>query len=142
VARLRRAVRAAALLAVAGLVTPGCRDPGGICENAAVARVASPDGTREAVLFQRSCGATTGYSTQLSLVGRGEEPAGAGTAFVADTDHGKAAAAGWGGPWAEPSWRSPTQLLVRYDRRARLFRSEDNVDGVTIRYEAVDRPAS
>lgn len=136
-------MRGAALLVLAGLLPVGCGgDRVSLCDNSIIGRVASPDGAREAVLFQRNCGATTGLSSQISILRRGEQPNGAGTAFIADTDHGRAAAAGWGGPWAELSWRSPTLLAVRYDRRARIFRSEASVRGVTIRYEAVDRSAS
>lgn len=61
----------------------------------------SPDGQREAVMFQRDCGATTGYSTQISVLDHGETQVGGGNAFRADDNHGVAAVGEWQGPWAD-----------------------------------------
>jgi hypothetical protein len=38
-----------------------------MCGNYVVAEKISPDGRRKVVVFQRDCGATTGFSTQVSL---------------------------------------------------------------------------
>ncbi len=38
------------------------------CANTVIAESLSPDSEWKAVLFERSCGATTGYSTQVSLI--------------------------------------------------------------------------
>lgn len=121
----------AALLSTA-LLTSACAAE---CRNDSVAEVRSPDGRRAAVLFQRDCGATTGFSTQISIVAAGQVPRAAGNVFVSDGDHGAAAAAPWGGPWAEASWLEDGRLLVRYDARARTFTRESKVDGVDIVYE-------
>ena len=65
----------------------------GRCGNDEVVRVPSPDAKFEAVVFQRDCGATTGFSTQVSVVTKGASlPNEAGNVFIADTDHGKAQA--------------------------------------------------
>jgi hypothetical protein len=42
----------------------------------------SPDGRRDAVMFQRDCGATTGFSTQISILDTGGQPAGSGNGSV------------------------------------------------------------
>jgi len=39
-----------------------------MCENTEIIRTPSPDKKLYAVLFERSCGATTGFSTQISLI--------------------------------------------------------------------------
>jgi len=41
------------------------------CENTEQQRVPSPNGRFELVIFERNCGATTDFSTQVSLVDRG-----------------------------------------------------------------------
>jgi hypothetical protein len=38
------------------------------CENELVQAVDSPDGTLKAVIFQRDCGATTGYYRQVAML--------------------------------------------------------------------------
>src|SRR5689334_1844736 len=89
---------------VATLLTSACGSFG-MCGNREVERVPSPDGTLEAVLFQRDCGATTDFSTQVSIVPTGERLADqGGNAFVADANHDRAPRAAWGGPHASISW--------------------------------------
>jgi hypothetical protein len=117
------------------LLVGGCG--GEMCENRVVSIAASPDGARDAVLFERNCGATTDFSTQMSILSHGERPTQAGNLFVADGNHGEAAAAPWGGPWAELRWLGTHDLLVRYDRKARVFRQEKEWAGTRIRYAPV-----
>ena len=82
------------LLGLTVVLSSGC----GLCANDEVVRIPSPDTKFEAVVFQRDCGATTGFSTQVSVVTRGASlPNEAGNVFIADTDHGKATSASWGG---------------------------------------------
>ena len=112
----------------------------GPCENTVVRRIPSPDGALEAVLYERSCGATTDFSTQVTVLATGEaltdrsEPV-----FVADRNHGQAPAARWGGPPAEVVWPEADRLVVRYAVEARVFREHTYLKvgtrAVTIRYE-------
>ena len=107
-----------------------------MCGNEELQTITSPDGKHKAVVFQRDCGATTGFSTQISLLRANERLAKApGNAFIADTDHGKAPAGPGGGPEVNPQWASENELVVRYDKRARVFEFKQSVDGVMIRYE-------
>lgn len=110
-----------------------------MCENRVLGVATSPDGARDAVRFERNCGATTGFSTQVSVLLHGERPTKSGNVFVADGDHGKAASAPWGGPWAELRWLGKHDLLVSYDGDARVFRQEREWSGARIRYAAVSR---
>jgi hypothetical protein len=114
----------------------------GTCDNTVVRRLASPDGTLEAVLFQRSCGATTGFSTQVSVIVRGQElPRREGNLFIADRDHGKAPAARWGGPPTELLWQEGNRLVVRYAVEARVLRQDATLEiagqTVHVAYERV-----
>lgn len=119
------------------LVLPGCSVDA--CSNQVVSEVTAPGGGDRATLFQRDCGATTGFSTQISIVTRGEQPSGVGNAFIADDDHGAAAEAHWGGPWAEARWTSPTNLVIRYDEKARVFWSPASVGQISVSFERVPR---
>jgi len=119
-----------------GLFVAGCS---GTCHNTPHQTLPSPHGRFSAVLFSRDCGATTGFSSQVSVTGIGDTQNGGGNAFVADDNHGLAAAASWGGPWTELRWLSAGRLLVRYDARARVFKKEERVSGVSISYEQVPR---
>lgn len=121
----------------AGLIAlSGCSDG---CANSEISRADAPDGLHTAVMFQRDCGATTGFSTQISLVGSRDKPSGGGNTFRADDDHGAAAAGDWGGPWAEMRWLGPHRLLIRYAAKSRLFEQENEVSGVKISYQQVNR---
>jgi hypothetical protein len=109
-----------------------------MCANELVAEHRSPDGVYKVVVFQRDCGATTGFSTQASLIVADDGlPESSGNLFIADTDHGKAPAAAWGGPELEVEWEGPGQLLLRYDSRARVFVSERRAEGIDVRYDSI-----
>jgi len=88
-------------------------------------------------MFQRDCGATTGFSTQISILESGDQLAGSGNTFRADDDHGAARTGAWGGSWAEMNWLSKDQLLIRYAAHSRLFEQDADVSGVEIIYEVV-----
>ena len=119
------------------LLAAGCSDG---CGNTIVSSKAAPDGRRSAVLFQRDCGATTGFTTQVSILDSGRPLTGGGNVFTADDDNGAAQAAPWGGPWAELVWVSPNHLLVRHDAKARVFLQNEDISGVQVRFEPVTRP--
>ena len=122
------------LIPAALLLLAGCSEPSltGLCENTEVSRVTAPDGRHDAVLFERSCGAATGFSSQVSIVGRGRKIEGSGNVVVLDDDHGAAPAAAWGGPDVDLGWTAADQLVVRHHPSARLFESHPRVAGVTV----------
>jgi hypothetical protein len=45
----------------------------GLCGNEVFHETISPNQERRAIIFQRDCGATTGFSTQVSIVDSGRE---------------------------------------------------------------------
>ena len=140
------AVRASVF--VSGLVvllSSGC----GLCANEEMLRVPSPDAKLEAVIFQRDCGATTGFSTQVSIVPKGASlPNEGGNVFVADTDHGKTPGTSWGGPPIKLEWSSKLGLTVVTDPNARIFHREPKIsvstglfrtEDVVVEYKSVSR---
>ena len=128
---LKRAIPAAAVLALTA-----CSDT---CANTLVSRIEAPDGRHSAAMFQRDCGATTGFSTQISVLAGRDKATGGGNAFQADDDHGAATAGAWGGPWADMKWLSSEHLLIRYAGRSRIFEQDNQVSGIRISYEPVGR---
>jgi hypothetical protein len=124
----------AALLFTALMTCAGCSDA---CQNTVASRSLSPDGSHVAVLFQRDCGATTGFSTQISILDANGKPSGGGNVFIADDNHGAARIGDWEGSWAEMKWLSPEHLLIRYAAKSRLFKQVERVSGVGITYQIV-----
>ena len=72
--RLAPLMRRGIVAVITSLLLAGCSDA---CSNTPVIRLEAPDGLHTAILFQRDCGATSGFSTQASVLAAGEEfPAG------------------------------------------------------------------
>jgi hypothetical protein len=97
------------------------------CGNQVVQVIPSPDGKLKAVVFERDCGATTEFSTQVSILPAGDKLLNdGGNLFVAD-DHGAAPSGPGGGPRVGLAWTAKRQLLLRYDHSARVFKTENRV---------------
>jgi hypothetical protein len=134
-------------IAIAGVVVVGTVLVGGyhmilnrafekMCRNQILAESVSPDGSKKFVVFQRSCGATTGFSTQASLLSVDaalpDEP---GNVFVADTDQGVAPSGTGGGPELRSHWAAPNNLMIQYHVAARVFKAEQRFKDAEINYE-------
>ena len=129
-------------LSLATLAGCGGLDP---CGNEQLATEVSPDGVLRAIVFQRDCGAPTGFSTQVSILqaqepflteGRGFRSTKAGNTFIAEK--GATPPPRWpgGGPWVKVEWRGAghATLLIHYDSQANIFRRESHVRDVAIQY--------
>ena len=121
-----------ALLPLAG----GCS---AACKTTMVKSVDAPDARHSAAIFQRDCGATTGFSTQVSVIRPGEHLSGVGNAFIADDDHGAAPAGSWGGPWAEVQWVASNHLLIRFTSKSRIFDRADHVNEIRVTYQTASK---
>ena len=105
------------------------------CENTPLSEVPSPDGRLKLVIFERSCGATTDFTTQASLSDRHGKPDDeAGNIFIADADHGRAPRAAHGGPELHALWLDETTLQLTHDARARVFQARAELGDVGIVY--------
>jgi len=108
------------------------------CGNQILAEIPSPDGARRVVVFERDCGATTGFSMQASLLRMGAAlPNEAGNLFVADAAHSAAPAGPGGGPALEVVWANSHALVLRTHRKARVFKARKTLDGVDVAYGTV-----
>lgn len=108
---------------------------GDLCGNFVVDRVPSPDAQLELVVFERDCGATTGFSTQASIVAAGAALENVpGNVLDADTNHGAAPAGPGGGPELRVRWTGTRTLSIAYHERASVYRSWLRQHGVRIEY--------
>jgi hypothetical protein len=105
-------------------LTAGCN----LCGNEEISRFPSPDGQIEAVIFERDCGATTDFSTQISIVSKGASVrSGVGNAFIGDSNHGAAPAAKWGGPPAQVRWLTNRRVVISVHPATRISVQQSSV---------------
>jgi hypothetical protein len=107
------------------------------CHDTLVTSALAPDARHKAFLVERNCGATTGFSTQVTVSAMDGTASYGERVFVADDDHGKARAGHWGGPWADIKWLRPDQLHIRYASNSRIFKKDEHAQNVSITYQAV-----
>jgi len=95
--------------------------------------VPSSDATRTAVIFERECGATAPFNTQVSLVPKGESfSPGRYPSFLSI-----------GGQHALAiRWTGERALEVDLPQNDRVFRNETTVDDVSVTYLSVGRGAN
>jgi len=87
------------------------------------------------VVFQRDCGATTGFSTQISMMKRDEKlPNKSGNLFIADTNHRKAPSSEGGDPEVKVNIISNNHIEILHHENARVFKNEVQWEGVKISY--------
>ena len=93
-------LRVGVFLSILSSVLSGC--VGSLCGNQELRRRASPDGKLVAVVFQRDCGATTGFSTQVTIIQNGVTlPNTIGRVFVSDDN-----------PGIDVQWKGGDRLIV------------------------------
>lgn len=107
-----------------------------MCENSVLKTVISPNKKQKLVVFTRNCGATTDFSTQISILDADDElPNDSGNVFVADCDHGTAPSGPGGGPAVLVSWTGEDSVKISHDPLTRVFLSESSWEGIQIEYE-------
>lgn len=108
----------------------------GMCGNSVVQEATSPGKQAKAIVFQRDCGATTGFTTHVSVIGTGGSlPNKGGNLLVVDTDNGVAPRGPHGGPTVSIEWQEEGLLVVRHHPAVRKHRQEYELEGVRVRYE-------
>jgi hypothetical protein len=110
-----------------------------MCGNSIQLRVPSPDGEYEAVQFTRDCGATTGYSTQVSVVRKGapvlERPS-----FWQATQSGNALVQGEHVlTGVQIRWDDATHVRIAVHSQAQATQVSGRVDAVTVIVERTPR---
>ena len=95
-----------------------------LCANKEVQRITSPSGAWTAVAFTRDCGATTGTSSQVSILTSGaslpDEP---GNVLVLEASVP-----------IRLSWSASEELVVAGSRHVKRFKEEARVSGVQVVY--------
>lgn len=100
-------------------------DRGNMCDNEIVKEVYSPDKKFKAIIFKRDCGATTGTSSQLTILKGDEELENQkGNTFVVDD-----------GEIIKIKWENQQQLTVYYDSLARTFEMKDRREDIRVKYK-------
>jgi hypothetical protein len=110
-------------------ICSGCRS---LCGNEVLDETESPNGKLKAVVFQRDCGATTGFSFHVSVIASDEKmPSEGGNVFAADDDHGAVAAM-----YIKTKWESDRSLIIGYPKNSRIFSKRDHIKGVSVSYQS------
>lgn len=121
-ARARRRLSALVSALCVVLWTAGCEVE---CDNELIHQSLSPDGAHKVVVFRRSCGATTGWSTQVSI-----QPASAalgqdgGNAFILEGEHR-----------LDITWSDDRSLRIQEPKYVRIFKRKEVVAGVRVAYD-------
>ena len=115
-----------AVAAISIIAIGGCSLSAG-CGSTVLSESKSPNGLLKAVIFNYDCGATTGFSSHISILPNAiTSPRDAGNIFVAD---------GSGASAVQIKWLSSNRLLISYDKRARTFNRKKQFESVAISYK-------
>ena len=112
----------------------------GMCENKIIRSIESPDSIRKVVVFERDCGATTDFSTHISIIKNGEHLENkSGNIFSADSDNGNAEIDENGLVYIKVLWLDSLKLLIEYDSKARIFSNKSDYKDISINYKKIER---
>jgi hypothetical protein len=122
---------AALFIAPMLMVSPGCSP----CDNEMVSEYLSPDGRMKAVVFIRSCGATTPIVTEMSIVpAHAGIPRGWANALTVSDDPEHPIERSTEAIEVRLKWNSSDHLSVLFPRAANIGKRAMSVDGVAIEY--------
>jgi len=128
------------LLAGLVLLAPSC-GPRFHCGSDQATTVTSPDSSARAVVFRRNCGATAGFSTEVSVIPLNEPlPTGdvIGNVFaVGDTSLYRGPDATSDALSMKVEWVSSRLLQITYNERAAILRQHQERQGVRIAYRTL-----
>ncbi len=94
------------------------------CQNEIIESHPSPDGAKKAVVFQRGCGATVGFNTQVSIL-----------AAEADTPDKANVLVMNGKVPLRIQWKSDSSISISELPSKEIFKQETEAEGVQITYE-------
>ncbi len=106
------------------------------CVSTLVESIPYPNKNYKIVVFERSCGATTDFSNQISILNNSDSLNNySGNIFIADTDHGKAELTDKNVIQTHIQWRDNRTINIKYDSLSRIFKKEKYYRGFKIIYE-------
>jgi hypothetical protein len=99
---------------------------GDLCGNEIFQQSRSPDGQHKVVVFLRSCGATTGFSTQVSILPRDEE--------LSDNDSGNTLICSddFGRQEIKVEWEGDKRLKLFYSGQACNLSKDAGQTGINV----------
>ena len=107
----------------------------GWCGIQPLSATVSPDARQQVVTFEYDCGATTDFSTQVSLLPAGASlPNRPGNVIALDAYGDSAPRGPGGGPIVRVKWLGNDSLEISFDQRARVLFQNHIVRRVRIRY--------
>ena len=110
----------------------------GACRDTLVSKYPSPDGRFVAVVFYRNCGATTAFTTEISVVGTGEDAISKGREgnifSIRDPNDSKESLERNGTIEVRLDWKTPRLLSVSAPRHAWTAKRVDRIRGVDVQY--------
>ncbi len=96
------------------------------CRNEVVRRVPAPDGTRDAVLYHRSCGAADDTSSAVAVIPHDADLPDLPTNVLGLSRRVD----------VTPSWTAPAELRLVYPQAAGVIgRIDRTAEGVTVRFD-------
>lgn len=119
------------LIGLTPLLLAAC-DPG--CGNTILQDIPSPDGLQHAVIFSRDCGATTDFSTQVSILGRTQPVSGAGNVFIIVDGQAVAPRDSAATSDIVATWIDSRTLEIQYDSRGQIFQQRGRHNDTVVRY--------
>ena len=112
-----------------------------LCRDTVVSKHSSPDGRFVVVVFYRDCGATTPFTTEISVMRSGEDVSGgsAGNIFsMTDPPGAHETLSRNGVIEARLDWRSPQLLAISTPRRAVVGKRVQSFGDIKIEYSNFD----
>lgn len=115
-------------LAIMGLFIYATHD---MCGNEVYSEVLSPNREHKVVMFQRDCGATTGFSTQISILDSGDELENeSGNTYIIDGQPKEVS--------PNARWASNTELRIERSLNGSEYKAESSwgLDEIKVTYVA------
>jgi hypothetical protein len=109
-----------------------------LCANERIRTLQSPDGTKEAVLFTRDCGAIGHIYTEVSIMPAGKRPTGPGNTLVIDSNNGAVKEKGNGSIDVDVQWKDSDHLIIQYPDGARSIKKLEHIGTTAVVYQHGD----
>jgi hypothetical protein len=131
---MRTPLHALARLNISAMLVTGLSGCGDPCDIKMISAIKSPDGRKDAGLFEKSCGATTGFTYQIYIADLGDTSLQNGSLIL---HFGRNRDFSWPEnrkEFAQISWRDTNILDVALRHPARIFDEEKSAKGVSVVY--------
>jgi len=110
-----------------------------MCGNQIVTEQVSPNKKYKAVVYVRDCGATTGFSTQVSILRNNKklrDDESGNVLTLSDHYYGQYKNY-YGGAEVKVMWITNNKLLVHFDSKAEAGIKKNKIDGIEVAYEQI-----